>query len=166
MEQLDWQSLDLNNIPKAPGVYGWKWRGKWYYIGESTNLAKRLTGGHAKFYIAKSLSDAEFFWIPTCDHRRIEIQQKRLHKPEWQAVQDGENYFGNAPQCLTERSPYNVTKFDAIDWKFDGEVITVQLNRLEVETLDRVCEIESVSRCEAIKLLLNRWKPECAQEKH
>jgi Ribbon-helix-helix protein, copG family len=75
-----------------------------------------------------------------------------LHKPEWQSVHDGYNFLSNAPQCLVEQSPYNVAKFDDINWHFDGEAFTVRLDRAELKKLDILCVTEGVSRSEALKL--------------
>jgi excinuclease UvrABC nuclease subunit len=38
---VNWLPLDINNIPSKPGVYGFKWRETWLYIGQSQNIKKR-----------------------------------------------------------------------------------------------------------------------------
>ena len=80
----EWRLLDIDDVPSEPGIYGWRWRGSWVYIGESKNLASCLRQSrHYPLRIAISLNDIEFFWKPSSEQRRLGALMKRDHQPHW-----------------------------------------------------------------------------------
>lgn len=58
---MNWQILDLSDIPQESGVYGFKFSDRWLYIGQSGNLRQRLTKHHTPLQIALEISNIASF---------------------------------------------------------------------------------------------------------
>ena len=80
---MDWQLLDLNHIPAAGGVYGFKLGDRWLYIGRAKNLSKRLTRGHIPLQIALDLEGATFHYYLTDHPGRLEHRLIQKLEPGW-----------------------------------------------------------------------------------
>jgi len=82
--KLNWQLLDLTNIPEASGVYAFKDDERWLYIGKAVKLKRRLTQRHIPLQIAlECFPNASFYYILSESPLRLEKQLHERLKPEW-----------------------------------------------------------------------------------
>jgi hypothetical protein len=96
---MNWQTLDLKNIPPCSGVYGFKNGDRWLYIGRARNLAKRLTSHHPALQIACSLTLPISYWyIPSDTPGKLEGQLLQELEPEWNG--------GTSREVMSERHLY------------------------------------------------------------
>jgi hypothetical protein len=95
---MDWQVLDLNDIPPESGVYGFKFGDRWLYIGQSGNLKQRLNKQHIPLQIALEMGGIALFYCLTDLPRNLEKRLIRELQPEWNG---GTNFeiFGAGPAC-------------------------------------------------------------------
>lgn len=81
---MDWLPLNLNEIPRCPGVYGFLSGEDWLYIGKAQNLAKRLSQRHPALSVALSLEMAISYWyIPSESPTRLEQKLIKDLLPAW-----------------------------------------------------------------------------------
>jgi excinuclease UvrABC nuclease subunit len=103
---MDWQILDLHNVPSSPGVYGFKQGDLWLYIGRAKNLSKRLTKHHIPLQIALSLSGTTFHYYSTEHPGRLEYRLIEQLEPEWNghtSIDCGSKYPTCQSGVLSER---------------------------------------------------------------
>lgn len=79
---INWLPLDINNIPTESGVYAFKKDEIWLYIGESSNLKRRLNKQHVPLEIAMGL-DASFFYCLNESPKYLERVLILKHSPTW-----------------------------------------------------------------------------------
>ncbi|MBW4523370.1 MAG: GIY-YIG nuclease family protein [Scytolyngbya sp. HA4215-MV1] len=80
---MDWQPLDISNIPAESGVYGFKSGDRWLYIGRAKDLSKRLTRRHIPLQIALGLSGVTFHYQITDHPGRLEHRLIQELEPGW-----------------------------------------------------------------------------------
>lgn len=83
--EIKWEPLDLSNVPKLPGVYGFRLKDKWLYIGRSMKLSRRLNKNqHIPLKIALELyPDITLVYCLHDCPEKIENFLIRTLKPEW-----------------------------------------------------------------------------------
>jgi len=83
---LRWAATEknLNDVPKAPGVYALYYYGKRRYVGQTTNLQRRL-----KQHYWNNVPFTEFTWYQTPPNYRHTLEGKLIDKDFnelWNAV--------------------------------------------------------------------------------
>ncbi len=64
---MEWTEFELSNAPSVTGVYGFKWKEQWLYVGKSGNIAMRLKN-HNALRFARELDNISYWYIAS---RRI-----------------------------------------------------------------------------------------------
>jgi excinuclease UvrABC nuclease subunit len=95
---MNWQPLDLDNIPQSPGVYGFQVDNRWLYIGQAKNLRKRLHSRHIPLTIALRISEVKIFHQLTDSPQKLERFLIKELNPEWNGGTSFEIY-GAGPAC-------------------------------------------------------------------
>ncbi len=81
---MNWQPLDLVNIPNQSGVYAFKNGSRWLYIGQSQNLSQRLTNNHIPLQIARHLpKPVDFLYQLSKSPGKLEYYLINSLEPEW-----------------------------------------------------------------------------------
>ncbi|GAA6621014.1 hypothetical protein [Scytonema sp. NUACC26] len=82
--EINWQRLNLDNIPAVSGIYAFKYSERWLYIGKANNLLKRLGTQHLPLQFAcKHFPDTEFLYCLSDSPLRLERQLHKELSPEW-----------------------------------------------------------------------------------
>ncbi|MEH2002595.1 MAG: hypothetical protein V7L00_28320 [Nostoc sp.] len=123
MNEIKWQSLNLENIPTDAGLYAFKYNERWLYIGSANNLSVRLGNHHLPLQIARKYFPGASFLCYLEDSSQ-KLKQK-LHKqlsPEWnggtsfEPVQWSEMYAGTGMRCLTQHN-FSTIKDEQVFWQ-------------------------------------------------
>ena len=85
---IEWRLLDVERPPSVPGVYAIASPdlAKWYYIGKSVNIAKRITVKQHPVQVTKDVGlEREYFYarLPKDDIGWLERYLLKKLKPEW-----------------------------------------------------------------------------------
>jgi hypothetical protein len=109
MNDIQWQPLDLENIPTVSGMYAFKHKEHWLYIGSADNLSVRLGNHNLPFKIAREhFPGATFLCYLEDSSQKLKHKLHKQLSPEWnggtsfEPVQWAEMYAAIGWHCVTE----------------------------------------------------------------